>query len=73
MKIIIMIKIMNFEYICEISLNAMQIKVSSAVAYDFNRPKYAVRAPPCPVDFDTFPTPPRPWKNMLLIKRGTKN
>ena len=43
------IMIMNFEYILLISLNAMQIKASSDVAYDFNQVIYAVCAcaPPC--------------------------
>ena len=43
------IMIMNFEYILLISLNAMQIKASSDVAYDFNQVIYAVcaYAPPC--------------------------
>ena len=44
--IIITIKIMNVEYIWLTLLNAMQIKVSSAVTYDFNEPIYAVCAPP---------------------------
>ena len=34
--IIITVMIMNVEYIWLTSLNEMQIKVSSAVAYDFN-------------------------------------
>ena len=37
---------MNVEYILLISLNAMQIKASSDVAYDFNQVIYAVCAPP---------------------------
>ena len=44
--IIITIKIMNVEYIWLTLLNAMQIKVSSAVTYDFNETIYAVCAPP---------------------------
>ena len=35
--------IMNNEYIWLASLNAMQIKVSSAIAYDFNQLIYATR------------------------------
>ena len=45
--IIITIEIMNVEYIWLPLLNAMQIKVSSAVAYDSNLLKYVVYAPPC--------------------------
>ena len=41
--IIITIMIMNNEYIWLASLNAMQIKVSSAIAYDFNQLIYATR------------------------------
>ena len=37
MMILIAIKIMDIEYICRISLNTMQIKVSSAMKYDFNQ------------------------------------
>ena len=37
MMILIAIKIMDIEYICRISLNTMQIKVSSAMIYDFNQ------------------------------------
>ena len=40
--IIITILTMNVEYIWLTPLNAMQIKVSSAVAYDFNQLIYAV-------------------------------
>ena len=43
--IIITIEIMNVEYIWLALLNAMQIKVSSAVTYDFNEPIYAVCVP----------------------------
>ena len=42
-----MIMIMNVEYILLISLNAMQIKASSDVAYDFNQVIYAVCALAC--------------------------
>ena len=35
--ILIAIKIMDIEYIWRISLNTMQIKVSSAMIYDFNQ------------------------------------
>ena len=34
--IMITIKIMNIEYVCRISLYAIQIKVSSDTNYDFN-------------------------------------
>ena len=34
--IMITIKIMNIEYVCRISLYAIQIKVSSDMTYDFN-------------------------------------
>ena len=44
--IVTTIMIMNVEYIWLTSLNAVQIKVSSAVAYDFNHLIYAVCAPP---------------------------
>ena len=37
MMILIAIKIMDIEYIWRISLNTMQIKVSSAMIYDFNQ------------------------------------
>ena len=37
MMILIAIKIMDIEYIWQISLNTMQIKVSSAMIYDFNQ------------------------------------
>ena len=40
--------IMNVEYIWLTTINAMQIKVSSAVAYDFNQLMYAVHATPWP-------------------------
>ena len=43
--IIITIEIMNVEYIWLTLLNAMQIKVSFAVTYDFNEPIYAVCVP----------------------------
>ena len=42
--IIITVMIMNVEYIWLTSLNEMQIKVSSAVAYDFNQLIYTVCA-----------------------------
>ena len=62
----ITIRIMNVKYIC---LNAIQIKVSSAVAYDFNQLIYALAPPqrfrplsrpalPHPIDFWTYPAPP---------------
>ena len=41
--IIITIMIMNNEYIWLASLNELQIKVSSAIAYDFNQLIYATR------------------------------
>ena len=54
------------------SLNSMQIKVSSAVAFDFNQLIKAVCAPPGPADLDlcsapphrliALPLPPRPLK-----------
>ena len=37
MMMMITTTIMNVEYIWRISLNAMQMKVSSAVTYDFNQ------------------------------------
>merc|ERR1712012_443600 len=37
MMILIAIKIMDIEYFWRISLNTMQIKVSSAMIYDFNQ------------------------------------
>ena len=37
MMILIAIKIIDIEYIWRISLNTMQIKVSSAMIYDFNQ------------------------------------
>ena len=46
--IIIKVMILNVEYIWLISLYAMQIKVSSAVSYDFNQLIYAVCALPWP-------------------------
>ena len=59
------IMVMHVEYICLTSLNAMQIKVSSALAYDFNQLIYAVCGPPRPADLDPCPLPrflalPRP-------------
>ena len=47
--IIITIMIMNVEYISLTSINTIQIKVSSTVAYDCNQLMYAVYAP-CPSD-----------------------
>ena len=58
MLIVITIKIMNGEYILITSLNAMKIKISFAVAFDFNQLIYAVRSPPCPADLDPFPASP---------------
>ena len=55
--IIITIMIMNVEYIWLTELDAMQIKVSSAVAYDFNQLIYAVCGPPHPADLDPCPAP----------------
>ena len=54
--IIITIVILNVEYIY--SLNAMQIKVSSAVAYDFNHLIKAVCVLPRPADLDLCSAPP---------------
>ena len=56
--IIITILTMNVEYIWLTPLNAMQIKVSSAVAYDFNQLlyDYAVCAPPRPVKKEPSPS-----------------
>ena len=52
MMMMITTKIMNVEYIWRISLNAMQMKVSSAVTYDFNQLicifVYLVYSPPRP-------------------------
>ena len=57
--IIITIFTMNVEHIWLTPLNAMQIKVSSAVAYDFNQLlyDYAVCAPPRPLK-KNIPCPP---------------
>ena len=46
--IIITIIIMNVEYIWLTLLNAIQIKVSYGVAYDFDQLIYTVCAPPWP-------------------------
>ena len=57
------IMIMNFEYILLISLNAMQIKASSDVAYDFSVclcPALQIQTPSLP-----RPVPPRK-KNLPL-------
>ena len=55
--IIIMIKNMNVEYIFLFSHNAMQIKASSDVAYDFNQVIYAVCAPLRPAMKKNIPLP----------------
>ena len=61
--IIITVMIMNVEYIWLTSLNEMQIKVSSAVAYDFNQLIYTVCALTgrlaAPREKKTFPV--HPW------------
>ena len=41
--------IMNVDYIWLASLNAMRIKISFAVAFDFNQLIYAVCSPPWPL------------------------
>ena len=65
MLIMITIKIMNVKDIWLTSLNAIpQVKISFAVAYDFNQLIYALRAPPWPrphpADLDPIPTLPCP-------------
>ena len=50
---------MNVEDIWLSSLNAKQIKVSSAVTYDFNQLLYALCALPFIADLEACPTPPR--------------
>ena len=64
MMIILTIMIMDFDYIWITSLNPMQIKVFSALAFDFNQLVYAVcgrPAPPRPADLDPFRAPYRPF------------
>ena len=58
MLIMVMTKIMNVEYICLTSLNAMQIKISFAVAV-ISISRYAQHVPQ-PADLDPFLTPARP-------------
>ena len=57
MLIMITIKIINVEHIWLISLDAMWIKISFAVACDFNHLVYTVYSPPWPL-----PAPPREKK-----------
>ena len=73
--IIMMIMIMNVEHIWLTELDATQIKVSSAVAYDFNQLIYAVfhalhnktHSLPCPLDFWPCPALPRPENNTFPV------
>ena len=62
MLIMIMTKIMNGKYIWIASLNAMKIKISFAVAYDFNQLIHAVCSPPRPLPAPQIltPSPPHP-------------
>ena len=60
MLIMITIKIMNVEHIWLISLDAMWIKISFAVACDFNHLVYTVYSPPRPL-----PTLPRGTDSLL--------
>ena len=57
--IILMIMIMNIEYIWLISLNSLKIKVSPVLAYNFNQLIYAVCALPHPINFLPCPDLPR--------------
>ena len=62
MLIMITIKIMNVEHIWLISLDAMWIKISFAVACDFNHLVYTVYSPPWPLPAPPRPAPPREKK-----------
>ena len=48
---------MNVEYVLLISLNAMQVRASFDVAYDFNQVIYAVCAPLRPAMKKNIPLP----------------